>query len=71
MSGVEIGRGRIVGAFRKASGSQNIDECVEVAPLDNGGRAVRDSKDRAGAVLYFTAGEWTAFLAGARQGEFD
>ncbi|MCK9876998.1 DUF397 domain-containing protein [Frankia sp. Ag45/Mut15] len=44
--------------------------CVEVAPLGEG-VAVRDSKDPLGPVLAFTAGEWDAFLAGARDGEFD
>jgi hypothetical protein len=33
--------------------------------------AVRDSKDPAGPVLTFTAPEWSAFLAGVRDGEFD
>ena len=32
---------------------------------------VRDSKDPGGPVLVFTAPEWTAFIAGAREGEFD
>ena len=44
--------------------------CVEVAFLD-GLVAVRDSKDRHGQVLMFTQPEWRAFLAGAREGEFD
>jgi hypothetical protein len=36
------------------------------------GRAVRDTKDKgAGPVLLFTAGEWEAFTAGVRAGEFD
>lgn len=33
--------------------------------------AVRDSKDPAGPVLTFTPAEWTAFIAGAKDGEFD
>ena len=33
--------------------------------------AVRDSKDRDGPVLRFTAHEWGAFLAGVRDGEFE
>jgi hypothetical protein len=33
--------------------------------------AVRDSKDRGGPELGFTAGAWAAFLRGVRQGEFD
>lgn len=45
--------------------------CVEVAPLPDGGMAVRDSKRPDGPVLRFTAAEWAAFVAGARAGEFD
>ncbi|OHV35629.1 MULTISPECIES: DUF397 domain-containing protein [Pseudofrankia] len=44
--------------------------CVEVAPLA-GGMVVRDSKNPAGPVLAFSAAEWDAFLAGARDGEFN
>lgn len=44
--------------------------CVEVATL-NGATAVRDSKDPDGAVLVYTADEWTAFIGGAKAGEFD
>ncbi len=44
--------------------------CVEVA-VAAGGILVRDSKDPAGPVLAFTGGEWDAFLAGVRDGEFD
>ena len=32
---------------------------------------VRDSKDRSGPVLTFDAAGWTAFTAGARDGQFD
>jgi hypothetical protein len=51
--------------------------CVEVAfdqrptSLHNPHVLVRDSKDPHGPVLMFTAQEWAAFLAGARDGEFD
>ena len=44
--------------------------CVEVG-LVEGQIAVRDSKDRQGPVLIFTAHEWEAFLGGARDGEFE
>lgn len=57
--------------WRKSTRSGSGGECVEVADLDNGGRAVRDSKDPHGAVLTFTPGEWAAFAAGVRDGEFD
>jgi Domain of unknown function (DUF397) len=46
------------------------DNCVEVAFVDEV-IAVRDSKDRSGPVLVFTRGEWDAFVAGAKDGEFD
>ncbi len=45
--------------------------CVEVAVLPGGGRAVRDSKNPAGPMLAFMPGEWDAFLHGAKNGEFD
>lgn len=45
--------------------------CVEVA-FAEGHIGVRDTKDAgAGPILTFTPHEWTAFLAGARDGEFD
>jgi hypothetical protein len=44
--------------------------CVEVAHL-GGGLAMRDSKDPDGPRLAFTVGEWRAFLAGVRAGEFE
>lgn len=55
----------------KSTYSGNDNACVEVAELDNGGRAVRDSKDPNGPVLRFTPAEWAAFTAGVRDGEFD
>ncbi|KDA41418.1 DUF397 domain-containing protein [Frankia sp. B2] len=58
--------------WRKSSYSNgNGGNCVEVADLPDGGRAVRDSKDRSGPTLVFTAAEWAAFVAGVRDGEFD
>lgn len=45
--------------------------CVEVAQLQDGGRAVRDSKDPEGPVLFFAPAEWNAFVGGAKAGEFD
>lgn len=32
--------------------------CVEVAALPDGGRAIRDSKDRNGPVLFLTPAQW-------------
>jgi hypothetical protein len=55
--------------WRKSSRS-GTNGCVEVAFVD-GQVAVRDSNDRRGPVLLFTSHEWTAFLAGVRDGEFE
>ena len=57
-------------AWRKASASGN-NGCVELAPLPDGGVAVRDSKDPSGPVLSFTRHEWVSFLDGMAKGEFD
>lgn len=58
--------------WRKSSHSGGTGgNCVEVAVLPDGGRALRDSNDPAGPVLRFTSAEWSAFVAGARDGEFE
>ena len=53
------------------SSASAVGNCVEVAHMPGGGVAVRDSKDRAKAAHMYTRGEWEAFLAGAKNGEFD
>lgn len=58
--------------WRKASqSSAQGSDCVEVAELGDGGRVVRHSQDPDGPRLRFTASEWKAFIAGAKDGEFD
>lgn len=55
----------------KSSRSQGGKECVEIAHLDGGLVGARDSKNPDGPALVFAPGEWDAFLAGAKGGEFD
>lgn len=57
-------------AWRKSSASDGSDNCVETARVD-GTAAVRDSKDRDGAVLTFGERAWADFLHGVRAGRFD
>jgi hypothetical protein len=47
--------------------------CVEAGPVSDGsGRvAVRHSRHPDAATIVYTRAEWDAFLAGAKDGEFD
>ncbi|MGH3868077.1 MAG: DUF397 domain-containing protein [Pseudonocardiaceae bacterium] len=56
--------------WRKASYSNGYGgNCVEVAGLDGGYRAVRDSKNSTGPALTVPAAEWAAFTASIRAGK--
>ncbi len=56
--------------YRKSSFSGGGD-CVEVRMLADGTVSLRDSKDTTKSPHVFTRGEWMAFVAGVRAGEFD
>ena len=56
--------------WRKSQRSTSNGDCVEVASVV-GKVALRDSKDPAGPMLVYTPDEWSAFLDGAKKGEFD
>lgn len=58
--------------WRKSSYSNGSGgDCVEVADLDGGHRAVRDSKNPTGPLLIFTPADWSAFTSAVRSGELD
>jgi hypothetical protein len=59
------------GPWVKSSLSYANGNCVEVSDQPGGAIGVRNSRDREGPVLRFTRDEWTAFLGGVRNGEFD
>jgi hypothetical protein len=59
-------------AWKKGSRSNGSggNNCVEVAFIDTV-VLVRDSKNPNGPALNFTHAEWVAFMASAKDGEFD
>lgn len=64
------GRERKNLAWYKAQSSTVNGQCVEIAS-GVGKIAIRDSKDPGGPILVYTSAEFSAFLDGARNGEFD
>jgi hypothetical protein len=57
--------------WRKSTHSNGQSNCVEVRAGQQDAVAVRDSKDRGGPELGFTAGAWAAFVRGVKRREFD
>ncbi|MER7998071.1 DUF397 domain-containing protein [Streptomyces sp. NPDC095613] len=60
----------VIGTYRKSSYSGPQNNCVEVAPASNGGRAIRDSKDRTRPPLHFTPAQWHTFLTSTKNRAF-
>lgn len=57
--------------FRKSSYSNDEQGCVEVAVDADGGRWLRDTKDRTTPAHHYPSTEWDAFIRGVKDGEFD
>jgi len=56
--------------WRKSSySSPQGGNCIEIADLSHGDRAVRDSKDPTGPVLRFGPAQWAAMMAAISRGE--
>ncbi|MCA1219776.1 DUF397 domain-containing protein [Streptomyces sp. 8L] len=58
-------------SWTKSRHSAPGGNCVEVAALPDGGIAVRNSRHPQGPALVYTRAELAAFVAGAKDGEFD
>jgi hypothetical protein len=59
-------------SWQKSSFSQYNGNCVEISRLLPDRIGIRDTKDNdTGPVLIFTGAEWDAFIAGAKEGQFD
>lgn len=57
--------------WQKSGRSNPSGNCVELAVLPSGGIAVRNSRDPDGPALIYTIEEVAAFIAGAKDGDFD
>lgn len=56
--------------WRKSSHSSAGQDCVEFRCVDDGVQ-IRNSKRPDAGTIHYTNSEWTAFIAGVKNGEFD
>lgn len=57
--------------WRKSKHSGCVGNCVEVAALNSGEVAMRNSRDPSGPSLIFSRDEMAALLAATKDGEFE
>jgi hypothetical protein len=57
--------------WHKSDYSNPNGNCVEVAALQDGTIAVRNSRQPGGLALIYAPGEITAFIRGVKDGQFD
>lgn len=58
-------------SWRKSSASNSQGACVELASLDSGEYAVRNSRNADGPALIYSRAEIAALIEGIKMGEFD
>jgi hypothetical protein len=58
-------------SWRKSSRGNANGNCVELARLESGEVAVRNSRHPSGPALIYTRAEMDAFIGGAKDGDFD
>ncbi|MDS1271979.1 DUF397 domain-containing protein [Lipingzhangella sp. LS1_29] len=58
-------------AWQKSRRSNSRGNCVELAKLDDGSVAMRNSRFPDGPALVYTAAEVDALIRGAKDGDFD
>jgi len=67
-----ISASELVGAsWKKSQRSNSQGACVELARLDSGTVAMRNSRDPHGTALIYQADEVRALVSALRSGEFD
>jgi len=71
MARVDLSRAVWRKSSRTGGANGGGTECVEVAALDDGRMAVRDSKHPDGAVLFLTRAELAAWISGVKNNEFN
>ena len=58
--------------WRKSSRSGYSGSCVEIANFSDGQIGIRDSKANGlGPVIFVAPADWSAFVAGIKDGQFD